>query len=96
VNGELESLDEGLKAMFEILNPGKTMAVITFHSLEDRIVKNTFKLLCTDCICDKSIPVCICNHKASAKKIGKYKASENERENNSRANSATLRVIEKL
>ncbi len=96
VNGELEGLSEAIEDLTAKLRSGARMAVITFHSLEDRIVKNTFKLLCSDCICDKSIPVCICNHKASAKKIGKYKASENEREINSRANSATLRVIEKL
>lgn len=96
VNGELDGLDKAIEDLTERLNSGARIAVITFHSLEDRIVKNTFKLLCTDCICDKSIPVCVCNHKASAKKVGKYKANEKEREQNSRANSATLRVIEKL
>ncbi len=96
VNGELDGLDKAIEDVTARLRSGARFAVITFHSLEDRIVKNTFKLLCSDCICDKSIPVCVCNHKASARKVGKYKATAIEKEQNSRASSATLRVIEKL
>ncbi len=96
VNGELDGLSEALETLAGRLKSGARLAVITFHSLEDRIVKQTFKLLCTDCICDKKSPICVCGHKATAKLIGKYKASKQELENNSRSNSATLRVIEML
>ena len=96
VNGELEGLSEAIETLASRLKSGARLAVITFHSLEDRIVKQTFKLLCTDCICDKSLPICVCGHKATAKDVGKYKASKQELELNSRSNSATLRVIEML
>lgn len=96
VNGELDGLAEAVEDLVERLKSGARLAVITFHSLEDRIIKQAFKLLCTDCICDKSLPVCVCGHKATARPIGKYKASKTELENNSRSSSATLRVIEKL
>lgn len=96
VNGELEGLDKAIEDIAARLKSKARFAIITFHSLEDRIVKQTFRLLCTDCICDKSLPVCVCNHKATAKLIGKYKPTEEEIALNSRAASATLRVIEKL
>ncbi len=96
VNGELSGLDKAIEDIAARLSSGARLAVITFHSLEDRIVKQTFKLLCTDCICDKSLPVCVCGHKASAKLIGKFKPGKEEQQNNSRSLSATLRVIEKL
>ncbi len=96
VNNELSGLGEAVCDIVEALKPGARIAVITFHSLEDRIVKQTFKTLATDCICDKSLPVCICNHKASVKIIGKYKPSTSEQTANSRSKSATLRVAEKL
>ena len=96
VNGELEELGETVERLCEKLKSGGRLAVITFHSLEDRIVKTAFKKLCTDCICDKSLPICVCGHKASAKAVVKMRASEQEKELNKRVNSATLRVIEKL
>ena len=98
VNGELDGLDLVLKDMVEKLNHGGRLCVITFHSLEDRIVKNVFKELSTDCICDKSVPVCVCHHKAIGKLITKkpIEASKQELETNKRSSSAKLRIIEKL
>ena len=63
VNSELERLDKAINSMIDRLNSGGRIAIITFHSLEDRIVKTVFKQRSSDCICDKSIPVCICGHK---------------------------------
>ena len=84
--------------MAEKLNSGGRLCVITFHSLEDRIVKNVFKELSTNCICDKSIPVCVCNHKATVKLVNKkpITASASELKQNKRSSSAKLRIIEKL
>ncbi len=96
VNGELDGLKEGLESIFGLLKPGGRFSVISFHSLEDRIVKQTFGLLATDCICDKSLPVCVCGHRASGRLIAKVKPSKEEISVNSRSSSATLRVIEKL
>lgn len=98
VNGELIGLDTTLKDIIESLNIGGRLCVLTFHSLEDRIVKNIFKTESTDCICDKRIPVCVCNHKASIKLVNKKPiiASEDEIKQNSRSKSAKLRVATKL
>ena len=99
VNGELDGLYEFLLNIVRTgLNKGGRLAVITFHSLEDRIVKDAFKLLSTDCICDKNIPVCVCHHTAEVKLISKKPIlpSEYELQNNSRSHSAKLRVVEKL
>ena len=98
VNGELDGLDEVLKKFIKMLKNGGRMAVITFHSLEDRIVKNVFKEESTDCLCPPKIPVCICGHKRSIKLINKKPivASEEELKENSRSSSAKLRIIEKL
>lgn len=96
VNGELDGLGEALESIAARIRSGGRFAVLTFHSLEDRIVKQTFRLMCTDCICDKSLPVCVCGHKATAKSIGKSKPTNKETNVNPRAASATLRVIEKL
>lgn len=96
VNNELRGLDKAIKDIFAHLKSGARMCVITFHSLEDRIVKQTFTLLSTDCICDKSLPVCVCGHKAEGKMLKKVKPSEKELNENSRSSSATLRIIEKL
>ena len=98
VNSELDRLDVVLKDMAEKLNSGGRLCVITFHSLEDRIVKNVFKELSTNCICDKSIPVCVCNHKATVKLVNKkpITASASELKQNKRSSSAKLRIIEKL
>lgn len=98
VNGELVTLNQTINDLVERLKTGGRFAVLTFHSLEDRIVKQTFKLLATDCICDKSLPVCVCHHKASLKLItGKpLTADEQELQQNTRAASAKLRIAEKV
>lgn len=96
VNDELNGLDTVLRDIVDKLVVGGRFAVITFHSLEDRIVKRTFADLSTGCICDKSLPICVCGHKAEVKLIGKYKPSKEELAKNTRSASATLRVIEKI
>lgn len=98
VNGELTGLADTLKTLILRLKPGGRLLVITFHSLEDRITKQVFKELSSGCICDKSIPVCICNHKPDIKLIGNKPvcASEQELIVNPRAASAKLRIAEKL
>ncbi|MBE5736298.1 MAG: 16S rRNA (cytosine(1402)-N(4))-methyltransferase RsmH [Clostridiales bacterium] len=98
VNGELDGLDEAINEMVDILSVGGRLAIITFHSLEDRIVKQVFKLRASDCICDKSLPFCVCNHKKDVIMITKkpITATKQELQNNSRSSSAKLRVIEKI
>ena len=98
VNGELAGLETTLQDIINKLNKGGRLAVLTFHSLEDRIVKNLFKKESTDCLCDKKLPICVCGHNASIKLINKKPviASECEIKENSRSKSAKLRVIEKL
>lgn len=96
VNAELEGLDTAIEYLTERLKCGGRLAVISFHSLEDRIVKQTFKTLATGCVCDKSLPVCVCGHREVVKLIRKQKPTESEIERNPRSASATLRVVEKL
>lgn len=98
VNGELDGLDTVLREMALRLAKGGRLAVITFHSLEDRIVKNVFKDLSTGCTCDKSLPICVCGRKEIVKEVTKKPlvATEKERADNPRSKSAKLRVIEKL
>ncbi|MBI5071412.1 16S rRNA (cytosine(1402)-N(4))-methyltransferase RsmH, partial [Candidatus Falkowbacteria bacterium] len=98
VNHELENLTEVLPQAIRILPPGGRLAIISFHSLEDRIVKQYFKKESTDCVCPKSIPVCSCGHKAILKILNKKPIvpSEEEATNNPRSRSAKLRVAEKL
>lgn len=97
VNGELEILESSIKKVVDRLKIGGRLAVITFHSLEDRIVKETFRTLAQGCICPKNFPVCVCNHKATIKILGKVQAPTSEEiELNSRAKSAKLRVVEKI
>lgn len=98
VNNELRGLDKVLYDIIDRLNVGGRLAVITFHSLEDRIVKNVFKDCSTGCICDKSIPICVCNHVAKVKLVNKkpIEASEEELKLNKRSKSAKLRVIERI
>lgn len=98
VNGELNNLDCVIKDMAESLNSKGRLVIITFHSLEDRIVKNVFKELNTDCICDKSVPVCVCNHKKSVLLVNKKPivASNDEQKINKRSTSAKVRIVEKI
>ena len=97
VNGELEILAASLQKAVARLKIGGRLAVITFHSLEDRIVKETFRTLAQGCICPKNFPVCVCNHKAQIKILGKARTPTlTETELNSRAKSAKLRVAEKI
>lgn len=98
VNGELNGLDEALHDIASELKKGGRLAVITFHSLEDRIVKHAFSDLTTGCTCDRRIPVCVCGRTQCAKLVNKKPvvASEEELEQNSRSKSAKLRVIEKI
>ncbi|MBD5081312.1 MAG: 16S rRNA (cytosine(1402)-N(4))-methyltransferase RsmH [Ruminococcaceae bacterium] len=98
VNRELEVLEIGLKDGFDLLNKGGRMAVITFHSLEDRIVKNAFREYCTGCICPPDFPVCVCGRKPRGELVNKkpITASEEELAENPRSRSAKLRIIEKL
>ena len=98
VNGELIGLEEAIEKYIKMLKPGGRMAIITFHSLEDRIVKNVFKREATDCICPPKTPVCICGHKKTINLVNKkpITASESELRLNPRSSSAKLRIIEKL
>ena len=98
VNHELDALDEGLDGIFDCLNPGGRLCVITFHSLEDRLVKNKFRRWATACTCPPELPVCICGGKAKAKLITRkpIEAKANELTENRRSRSAKLRVLEKL
>lgn len=98
VNGELDELSKGIEIACSILKPGGRLAVITFHSLEDRLVKEKFKIMSSECICPPHIPVCICNHHASLKLINRrpITASAEELVTNHRSRSAKLRVVEKL
>lgn len=98
VNKELDGLDGALRAMCDRLNFGGRLAVITFHSLEDRTVKHCFSDLATDCICPPNLPVCVCGHRAQGKLVNKKPIlpSDEEMTENARSKSAKLRVFEKL
>lgn len=98
VNEELKGLDKAVIDIARRLKKGGRMCVITFHSLEDRLVKNAFKYLEADCICDKKAPICTCNKRKEVNIITRkpITASGEELELNFRAASAKLRVLEKI
>lgn len=96
VNGELDGLGEAVGDMFDCLNQGGRLSVITFHSLEDRIVKQQLAPLAKGCTCPKNFPVCVCGNKPKAKLFKAVASSKNELEENSRSRSARLRTAEKL
>lgn len=97
VNGELDKLDKALWNMLDVLKEGGRICVITFHSLEDRIVKQTFKKMENPCECPPKIPMCVCGKKSRGKVITRKPIlpGENEINNNPRSRSAKLRVFEK-
>lgn len=96
VNGELKGLYEAISGIFGLIETGGRLAVISFHSLEDRIVKLAFKDFATDCVCPKNFPVCVCGHKATGRIVDRIRPTEQELTSNPRSQSATLRIIEKL
>ena len=98
VNSELDVIRPALESAMKRLNPGGRMAVITFHSLEDRIVKQTFADMASGCSCPKGLPVCVCGKTPSVKVISRKPIlpDEEELEMNPRSRSAKLRVAEKL
>ena len=97
VNGELDKLSKALDDMFDVLNPQGRLAIITFHSLEDRIVKKRFNSFCEGCTCPPQFPICVCGKTPRGKLPFKSKApSTSEIDDNFRAHSARLRSVEKL
>lgn len=98
VNNELSVLDKAVEDFANALNPSGRLAIITFHSLEDRIVKNTFQKLSAGCTCPKDFPVCVCGNVSKFKVVTKKPIlpGEQELDQNPRAASAKLRVLEKL
>lgn len=98
VNGEFDHLERGLEDAFDLLKCGGRLCVITFHSLEDRIVKRRFAEFCKGCICPPDFPQCVCGRIPRGKLVNRkpIEAGENELADNPRSRSAKLRVIEKL
>ena len=98
VNDELAPLEQAIRDIADLLAPGGRLCIIAFHSLEDRVVKNTFKSLTDPCTCPKNFPVCVCGKKPIVKTLTRkpITASAEELKENPRARSATLRIIEKL
>lgn len=96
VNGELDGLGEAVGDMFDCLNEGGRVSVITFHSLEDRIVKQQLAPLAKGCTCPKNFPVCVCGNKPKAKVFKAVAPNEKELADNARSRSARLRTAEKL
>ena len=98
VNSELDNLSKALDDVFDCLKPGGRFAVITFHSLEDRMVKQKFKSMAQGCTCPPEFPVCVCGNKPKIKLITRkpIEAGEEELAANPRSRSAKLRVAEKL
>ena len=98
VNDELGAVEKVMRDAIDLLNPGGRLAVITFHSLEDRIVKNAMAAAAKGCTCPPSFPVCVCGKKPLVKLISRKPilATDAELENNPRSRSAKLRICEKL
>ncbi|HEY5522966.1 MAG TPA: 16S rRNA (cytosine(1402)-N(4))-methyltransferase RsmH, partial [Desulfuromonadaceae bacterium] len=98
VNSELESLELGMRAALDLLKPGGRGVIISFHSLEDRIVKHIFREYAEGCTCPRQLPVCACGKKPRVKVLTSrpVTAAQAETDNNPRARSAKLRAVEKL
>lgn len=96
VNAELDVLKSTLEDTFDILAPGGRIAIITFHSLEDRIVKEQFAKWCQGCTCPKEFPVCVCGKKPKGKTFKSISPSKEELDENPRARSSRLRIFEKF
>lgn len=96
VNAELDVLKSTIEDAFDILAPGGRIAIITFHSLEDRIVKEQFAKWCQGCTCPKEFPVCVCGKKPKGKTFKSISPSKEELEENPRARSSRLRIFEKF
>ena len=96
VNGELDGLGDAVADMFDCLNKGGRVSVITFHSLEDRIVKQQFAPLAKGCTCPKNFPVCVCGNTPKAKVLKAVAPAEKELADNARSRSARLRTAEKI
>ena len=98
VNKELETLEGAIRDFAEILKPGGVLSIITFHSLEDRIVKQTFQSLASGCECPKDFPICVCGKKPTVEILNRKPivAGKEELEQNMRAHSAKLRAIKKI
>lgn len=98
LNRELTVLSDSIENMIDRLKPEGRLCIITFHSLEDRIVKNAFKTAENPCICPQEFPVCVCGRKSKGRVITKkpIEADENEREENPRSTSAKLRIFERI
>ena len=98
VNQELEGLKKCIENLIDLLNEKGRIAIVSFHSLEDRIVKNVFKDATTGCICPPKTPVCICKHKQICDMVTRkpITARQEELQKNSRSSSAKLRIVEKI
>lgn len=98
LNGELTVLEESIDGMIDLLNPGGRLSIITFHSLEDRIVKYRFRLNEHPCTCPPDFPVCVCGKKSKGRVVTRKPIlpSEEEMRENSRSKSAKLRVFERI
>ena len=98
LNGELTVLEESIDTMIDLLNPGGRLSIITFHSLEDRIVKNRFRINEHPCTCPPDFPVCVCGKKSKGRVVTRKPIlpSEEEMRENSRSKSAKLRVFERI
>ena len=98
VNGELEGLADCVRGLTRRLKPGGRGCILTFHSLEDRIVKTVYREMSTGCTCPKTFPVCVCGHKKEIEPVGSKPlvAGEEERRENPRSTSAKLRIVRKV
>lgn len=98
INQELKVIEEGIETFINLLNPGGRLCIITFHSLEDRIVKNEFKRIANPCICPKDFPVCNCGKVSKGKVVSNKPIlpSKEELANNKRSQSAKLRIFERV